>query len=97
MSWASKFAKPYRVDKGKKFRLKDYDPADTYKLHSQEHAEELLAKGVARTAELQDMLYAQNRWGLLLLFQAMNAAGQRWDHQARDVRGEPAGLSGLLF
>src|SRR6266852_3671152 len=76
MSWASKFAKPYRVDKGKKFRLKDYDPADTYKLHSQEHAEELLAKGVARTAELQDMLYAQNRWGLLLLFQAMYAAGK---------------------
>ena len=76
MSWASKFAKPYRVDKGKKFRLKDYDPADTCKLHSQEHAEELVAKGVARMAELQDMLYAQNRWGLLLLFQAMDAAGK---------------------
>ena len=76
MSWASKFAKPYRVDKGKKFRLKDYDPTDTCKLHSQEHAEELVAKGVARMAELQDMLYAQNRWGLLLLFQAMDAAGK---------------------
>jgi PPK2 family polyphosphate:nucleotide phosphotransferase len=76
MSWASKFAKPYRVDKGKKFRLKDYDPADTCKLHSQEHAEELVAKGIARMAELQDMLYAQNRWGLLLLFQAMDAAGK---------------------
>jgi PPK2 family polyphosphate:nucleotide phosphotransferase len=76
MSWASKFANPYRVDKGKQFRLKDYDPADTCKLHSQEHAEELVAKGVARMAELQDMLYAQNRWGLLLLFQAMDAAGK---------------------
>ena len=76
MSWASKFAKPYRVDKGKKFRLKDYDPADTCKLHSQEHAEELVAKSIARMAELQDMLYAQNRWGLLLLFQAMDAAGK---------------------
>ena len=76
MSWASKFAKPYRVDKGKKFRLKDYDPADTCKLHSQEHAQELVAKGIARMAELQDMLYAQNRWGLLLLFQAMDAAGK---------------------
>ena len=76
MSWANKFAKPYRVDKGKKFRLKDYDPADTCKLHSQEHAEELVAKGIARMAELQDMLYAQNRWGLLLLFQAMDAAGK---------------------
>jgi PPK2 family polyphosphate:nucleotide phosphotransferase len=76
MSWASKFAKPYRVDKGKKFRLKDYDPADTCQLHSQEHAEELVAKSIARMAELQDMLYAQNRWGLLLLFQAMDAAGK---------------------
>ena len=76
MSWARKFAAPYRVDKGKKFRLKDYDPADTYKLHSQEHAEELLVKGVARMAELQDMLYAQDRWGLLLIFQAMDAAGK---------------------
>ena len=76
MSWANTFSKPYRVEKGKKFRLKDYDPADTYKLRSQERAQELLAKGVARMAELQDMLYAQNRWGLLLLFQAMDAAGK---------------------
>jgi PPK2 family polyphosphate:nucleotide phosphotransferase len=76
MSWANKFAKPYRVEHGKKFRLKDYDPADTAKLHSQERAEELLAKGIARMAELQDKLYAQNRWGLLLIFQAMDAAGK---------------------
>ena len=76
MSWAKKFSKPYRVDDGKKFRLKDYDPADTAKLHSQEHAEELLTKGVARMAELQDKLYAQNRWGLLMIFQAMDAAGK---------------------
>jgi PPK2 family polyphosphate:nucleotide phosphotransferase len=76
MSWASKFSKPYRVDHGKKFRLKSYDPADTAKLHSQERAEELLAKGIARMAELQDKLYAQDRWGLLLIFQAMDAAGK---------------------
>ena len=76
MSWASKFSKPYRVEHGKKFRLKDHDPADTAKLHSQERAEELLAKGVARMAELQDKLYAQDRWGLLLIFQAMDAAGK---------------------
>ena len=76
MSWANKFAKPYRVEHGKKFRLKDHDPADTAKLHSQERAEELLAKGVARMAELQDKLYAQDRWGLLLIFQAMDAAGK---------------------
>jgi PPK2 family polyphosphate:nucleotide phosphotransferase len=76
MSWASKFSKPYRVDHGKKFRLKSYDPADTAKLHSQERAQELLAKGIARMAELQDKLYAQDRWGLLLIFQAMDAAGK---------------------
>ena len=76
MSWANKFAKPYRVEHGKKFRLKDHDPADTAKLHSQERAEELLAKGIARMAELQDKLYAQDHWGLLLIFQAMDAAGK---------------------
>ncbi len=76
MSWANKLSKPYRVEHGKKFRLKDHDPADTAKLHSQEHAEELLAKGVSRMAELQDKLYADNRWGLLLIFQAMDAAGK---------------------
>ena len=76
MSWASKFSRPYRVEKGKKFRLKDYDPADTAKLHSRERAVDLLQRGVARMAELQDMLYAQNRWGVLLIFQAMDAAGK---------------------
>jgi PPK2 family polyphosphate:nucleotide phosphotransferase len=76
MSWANKYSQPYRVEKGKRFRLKDCDPADTLKLHSQERAEQLLARGVARMAELQDMLYAQNRWGLLLIFQAMDAAGK---------------------
>jgi PPK2 family polyphosphate:nucleotide phosphotransferase len=76
MSWAKRFSKPYRVEHGKKFRLRDHDPADTGKLHSQEHAGELLAKGVARMAELQDKLYAQDRWGLLLIFQAMDAAGK---------------------
>jgi PPK2 family polyphosphate:nucleotide phosphotransferase len=76
MSWASKFSKPYRVEHGKKFRLKDHDPTDTAKLHSHERGAELLAKGIARMAELQDKLYAQDRWGLLLIFQAMDAAGK---------------------
>ena len=76
MSWASKFSKPYRVEHGRKFRLKDHDPANTAKLHSQERAGELLTKGIARMAELQDKLYAQDRWGLLLIFQAMDAAGK---------------------
>jgi len=76
MSWASKLIKPYRVTDGAKFRLKDFDPADTGKLHSKEHADELLEKGIAHMAELQDKLYAQDLWALLLIFQAMDAAGK---------------------
>ncbi len=76
MSWASKLAKPYRIDHGKKFRLKDFDPGDTAGLHSKEHAEELLARGIAALAELQDKLYAQDRWGVLVIFQGMDAAGK---------------------
>jgi PPK2 family polyphosphate:nucleotide phosphotransferase len=76
MSWAGKVSKPYRIENGKKFRLKDHDPADTAKLESQEQAKELLAKGISRMAELQEKLYADNQWGLLLIFQAMDAAGK---------------------
>ncbi|SRR5216684_5270820 len=71
-----KLAKAYRVDRGKHFRLKDFDPADTAGWHSKEHAEEVLLEHKARTAELQDKLYAQDLWSLLLIFQAMDAAGK---------------------
>jgi len=76
MSWASKLAKPYRVEDGTKFRLKDFDPGDTGKIRSKNHAEQLLAAGIAAMSELQDKLYAQDRWGVLLIFQAMDAAGK---------------------
>ena len=76
MSWASKLSKPYRIDSGKNFRLKHFDPASTGRLHSKENAEELLAKGIAEMTELQDRLYAQDRWAVLLIFQAMDAAGK---------------------
>ena len=76
MSWASKLVKPYRVEDGAKFRLKDFDPGDTGNIHSKEDAEELLANGIAAMAELQDKLYAQHQWGVLLIFQAMDAAGK---------------------
>jgi PPK2 family polyphosphate:nucleotide phosphotransferase len=68
----------YRVTKGKGFSLDDYDPSDTHDLVSdlKDEAKELLAIGVERLAELQDMLYAQDRWSLLLVFQAMDAAGK---------------------
>jgi PPK2 family polyphosphate:nucleotide phosphotransferase len=73
---ANKVCKPYRVESGKHFRLKDFDPADTGHWRSKEHAEEALLLGIARTADLQDKLYAQNSWALLLIFQAMDAAGK---------------------
>jgi len=76
MSWASKLSKPYRIDHGKNFRLKDFDPASTSHVHSKEHAKELLAKGIAEMSEFQDKLYAQDRWAVLLIFQAMDAAGK---------------------
>src|SRR6187549_125848 len=75
---ARKFCKPYRVTNGKKFRLKDVDPGDTQDLKSDDKAlaKEALANGVEALAELQDMLYAQDRWSVLLIFQAMDAAGK---------------------
>jgi len=71
-----KLAKAYCIENGKHFQLKDYDPADTAHWHSKEHADEALQRDVARMAELQDKLYAQDRWSLLLIFQAMDAAGK---------------------
>jgi PPK2 family polyphosphate:nucleotide phosphotransferase len=76
MSWAAKLAKPYRVDDGKKFRLKDFDPGDTGHLKSKEQAQELLEQGIASMITLQDKLYAQQCWSVLLMFQAMDAAGK---------------------
>jgi PPK2 family polyphosphate:nucleotide phosphotransferase len=71
-----KLAKTYRVDSGKQFRLKDFDPADTRHWKSKEQAEEALREGIGRTAELQKSLYAQDSWAVLLIFQAMDAAGK---------------------
>jgi PPK2 family polyphosphate:nucleotide phosphotransferase len=76
MSWASKLSKPYRIDHGKNFRLKDFDPAATTHIHSKPQAEKLLAQSITEMAEHQDKLYAQDRWGVLLIFQAMDAAGK---------------------
>src|SRR6266404_8905011 len=73
-----KMLKRYRIEEGKHFRLKDHDPGDTHGLKSESkpEARELLTKGVEELARLQDVLAAQNRWGLLLIFQAMDAAGK---------------------
>jgi len=76
MSWASKLANPYRVEDGKKFRLKDFAPDDTGKIHSEPRAKKLLEQGITEMADLQDKLYAQDRWGVLLIFQGIDAAGK---------------------
>src|SRR5271165_6767703 len=73
---SDKLARRYRVESGKHFRLKDFDPADTGHWTSKEQAAEALQKGIASTAALQDKLYAQDTWSLLLIFQAMDAAGK---------------------
>jgi PPK2 family polyphosphate:nucleotide phosphotransferase len=68
----------YRVDHGKKFALKDFDPGDTAGLPKEfkEESEQLLQRSKELLADLQDKLYAQDRWALLLIFQAMDAAGK---------------------
>jgi len=69
-------ARSYRVERGKQFRLKDVDPADTLGLHLKDEAKDFLQEGVARMSDLQQKLYAQDRWALLLIFQGMDAAGK---------------------
>ena len=75
---ARKISRPFRVSNGNKFRLKDYAPGDTLHFTSEDKpdAKEALAVGVETLAELQDKLYAQDKWAVLLIFQAMDAAGK---------------------
>jgi PPK2 family polyphosphate:nucleotide phosphotransferase len=72
----SKLAKSFRIDHGKHFRLRDFDPAYTDGWRSKQHAQQKLEKDIERLRELQDKLYAQDRWAVLLIFQAMDAAGK---------------------
>jgi len=73
-----RLAERFRVTEGGKFRLKDVDPGDTLEFTGEDkpRAKEALAGGVEALAQLQDMLYAQDRWGVLVIFQAMDAAGK---------------------
>ncbi len=73
---AKRLSNAFRVDDGRRFRLKDVDPGDTGTFQSREQADDLLARGTERLSELQEKLYAQDRWSLLLVFQAMDAAGK---------------------
>src|SRR5215472_1227799 len=73
---SSRLIDPYCIIKGEKFRLKDHDPADTHGVKDKRAAQKLLEDCTACLSHFQEMLYAQDRWALLLIFQAMDAAGK---------------------
>jgi len=75
---ARRLAKPYRVENGNRFRLADIDPEDTGSMDTDDksRAKEALIQGVEALTDLQDRLYASDRWSVLLIFQAMDAAGK---------------------
>ena len=75
---ARKYSEPFCITNGKKFRLKDVDPGDTLDFESDEKpkAQDALAAGVEALVELQEKLWAQDRWAVLIIFQAMDAAGK---------------------
>ena len=77
MSRISSLVRRYRITKGRSFRLEDHDPRDTAHLkEGKKAARELLEQSVNMLADLQDKLYAQDRWSVLVIFQAMDAAGK---------------------
>jgi PPK2 family polyphosphate:nucleotide phosphotransferase len=73
---AALLAQPFCIGKGEKFRLKDYDPADTNGVKNKQHAQEILDRRVGLLSRLQEKLYAQDRWALLMILQGMDAAGK---------------------
>ena len=93
-----KYTDPFRVTKGKDFRLKDFDPGDTrgLKMDKQEAAE-LLERGSEWLAMEQDILYAQDSWALLLVFQAMDAAGKDGTIKHVMSRVNPQGVDVFSF
>ncbi|HEY7142298.1 MAG TPA: polyphosphate kinase 2 family protein [Methylomirabilota bacterium] len=77
--WQRKVAglvRPFQVTDGRRFRLSSIDPRDTRGFPSKRHARDQLARGIEMLGLLQEKLYAQDRWALLLIFQAMDAAGK---------------------
>lgn len=78
VQWARTLSRPYRIENGRRFRLKDIDPDDTGPLSKDDkpRAQEALATGINALKDLQQRLYAQDRWSILLIFQAMDAAGK---------------------
>jgi PPK2 family polyphosphate:nucleotide phosphotransferase len=94
---AAEIAERFRITKGEKFRLKDYDPADTGGLEDKEKAQKTLERGVELLSHFQEKLYAQDRWATLMIFQAMDAAGK--DGAIKHVMSgiNPQGCSVIAF
>jgi PPK2 family polyphosphate:nucleotide phosphotransferase len=96
---AGELAKQCRITHGAKFRLKDHDPADTMGFKSEDHprAKQALEAGVQTLADLQDKLYAQDKWASLLIFQGMDASGK--DGAVKHVMSgvNPAGCQVFSF
>jgi PPK2 family polyphosphate:nucleotide phosphotransferase len=76
MKELGKLAKAYCIERGKHFKLKDFDPADTGDIRSKERAAAVLQKTLDQLSDLQNKLYAQDQWALLLIFQGMDASGK---------------------
>jgi PPK2 family polyphosphate:nucleotide phosphotransferase len=73
---AEQLVAPFRVTQGKKFRLKDFDADDTDGLKDKDEAHGLLEQSVAMLSQLQEKLYAQDRWSVLVILQGMDASGK---------------------
>jgi PPK2 family polyphosphate:nucleotide phosphotransferase len=73
---AVRLAEPFCITDGEKFRLKDYDPADTNGVKNKQHAQNIVDRRVGLLSDMQEKLYAQDRWALLVILQAMDAAGK---------------------
>src|SRR5687768_7477707 len=75
---SKKYAEPFCITNGGKFKLKQIDPEETLGLETEDKAEakDMLERGVELLSKLQDELYAHDRWAILLIFQAMDAAGK---------------------
>jgi PPK2 family polyphosphate:nucleotide phosphotransferase len=94
----SKLIDPYVIRKGHKFRLKEIDPGDTQGFKPQkEVARQVLEEGIVRLRDLQEKLHAQDRWGVLLMFQAMDAAGKGGAVEHVMTGVNPAGVQVYSF
>src|SRR6516225_2762406 len=93
-----KYTDPFRISQGQNFRLKDFDPGDTLGLKmDKEEAAQLLERGSKWLAMEQDILYAQDSWSLLLVFQAMDAAGKDGTIKHVMSRVNPQGCDVVSF